>query len=237
MASRRLTQCLSGAIFVTFALISDNVVRTDVNFNSKPTTIKTFENDSVLLPCYSTGRRMLVQSFFLRLFIFSWRKFFHIFVLMMKNMLPRCNHEKLNFRGSKRASRVFEMRRQWSGHGRVKIVCKVFRKSGREGKRAFPGWSGGKSFNVCAARFSENKTLPRCLCKYFCLPLSSALFPSKTYFPRAGIICSPRHSRGNSLGKCFRRKLFELMHENLNWRAFSTSECSCKRSEWNTIKS
>lgn len=56
MSSRRLEKCLSGVIFVIFALISDNVVRTDVNFKSKPTTIKTFENDSVLLPCYATGR-------------------------------------------------------------------------------------------------------------------------------------------------------------------------------------
>lgn len=48
-------QCLSGVFFVILALISDNGVRTDVNFKSNPTTIKTFENDSVLLPCYSTG--------------------------------------------------------------------------------------------------------------------------------------------------------------------------------------
>lgn len=27
------------------------------------------------------------------------------------------------------------------------------------------------------------------------------------------------------------------MHENLNWRAFSTSECFCKRCERNIIKS
>jgi hypothetical protein len=57
MEHRRFRQCLSGVFFVIFALISDNGVRTDVNFKSKPTTVKTFENDSVLLPCYSTGRR------------------------------------------------------------------------------------------------------------------------------------------------------------------------------------
>lgn len=55
MADYLLKKCLSGVILVIFALISDNGVRTDVNFKSKPTTVKTFENDSVLLPCYSTG--------------------------------------------------------------------------------------------------------------------------------------------------------------------------------------
>lgn len=55
MEQCRLKLCLSGVFFVICALISDNGVRTDVNFKSKPTTIKTFENDSVLLPCYSTG--------------------------------------------------------------------------------------------------------------------------------------------------------------------------------------
>lgn len=57
MDNFRLNQCLSGVLLVIVALISDNGVRTDVNFKSKPTTIKTFENDSVLLPCYSTGRQ------------------------------------------------------------------------------------------------------------------------------------------------------------------------------------
>lgn len=46
---------LSGVIFVILTLISDNVVQTDVNFRSNPTTVKTYENDSVLLPCYSKG--------------------------------------------------------------------------------------------------------------------------------------------------------------------------------------
>ena len=55
MKNYPLKKYLPGVIFVILALISDNGVRTDVNFKSKPTTIKTFENDSVLLPCYSTG--------------------------------------------------------------------------------------------------------------------------------------------------------------------------------------
>lgn len=46
--------CKSGVLLVIFALISDNGVRTDVNFKSNPTTVKTFENDSAFLPCNST---------------------------------------------------------------------------------------------------------------------------------------------------------------------------------------
>lgn len=65
MADYDWKKCLSGVILVLCALISDNGVRTDVNFKSKPTTIKTFENDTVLLPCYSTGKRK--QK--------SWREF------------------------------------------------------------------------------------------------------------------------------------------------------------------
>lgn len=49
---------LPGVLLIIFALIfSDNAVKADVNFNSRPTTVKTFENDSLLLPCYSsTGK-------------------------------------------------------------------------------------------------------------------------------------------------------------------------------------
>jgi hypothetical protein len=65
MENCHLKQCLSGVIFIIFALISDNVVQTDVNFKSRPTTIKTFENDSVLLPCDSTGtRKICFHKFF-----------------------------------------------------------------------------------------------------------------------------------------------------------------------------
>lgn len=49
---------LSGVLLLTLTLISDNAVGADVNFKSRPTTVKTFENDSVLLPCYpSTGKK------------------------------------------------------------------------------------------------------------------------------------------------------------------------------------
>ncbi|CRK97760.1 CLUMA_CG011140, isoform A [Clunio marinus] len=61
MESCHLKQCLSGVLIVIAALISDNGVQPDVNFKSKPTTIKTFENDSVLLPCYSTERHTAVR--------------------------------------------------------------------------------------------------------------------------------------------------------------------------------
>lgn len=46
---------LSGVISIILTLISDNVVQTDANFKSHPTTVKTYENDSVLLPCYAKG--------------------------------------------------------------------------------------------------------------------------------------------------------------------------------------
>lgn len=46
---------LSGVILVILVLISDNVVQTDVNFKSNPTTVKTYVNDTVLLPCYAKG--------------------------------------------------------------------------------------------------------------------------------------------------------------------------------------
>lgn len=54
---------LSGVILVILALISDNVVQTDVNFKSNPTTVKSYENDSVLLPCYSKGSKNNVIKF------------------------------------------------------------------------------------------------------------------------------------------------------------------------------
>ena len=45
--------CILSALIIV--LISDNLVLGDANFVSVPTTVKTFENDSVLLPCYSKG--------------------------------------------------------------------------------------------------------------------------------------------------------------------------------------
>lgn len=58
--SFKTTQFLPGVLMIIFTLISDNVVRADVNFKSRPTTVKTFENDSLLLPCYpSTGKKIL----------------------------------------------------------------------------------------------------------------------------------------------------------------------------------
>lgn len=48
-----INKCICSAMLLI--LISDSLVLADVNFVSVPTTIKTFENDSVLLPCYSKG--------------------------------------------------------------------------------------------------------------------------------------------------------------------------------------
>lgn len=58
---------LPGVLMIIFALISDNAVRADVNFKSRPTTVKTFENDSLLLPCYSsTGKAKIWKQHSLR---------------------------------------------------------------------------------------------------------------------------------------------------------------------------
>lgn len=91
MENNRLKKCLSGVVVVIFALISDNGVRTDVNFKSKPTTIKTFENDSVLLPCYSTGtyiQRKSCKLFHLELIlgvfcVKNLRRFYVFFVSLV----------------------------------------------------------------------------------------------------------------------------------------------------------
>lgn len=39
-------------LFLTNALIQCNSSNVNNNFQSVPTTVKTFENDTVLLPCY-----------------------------------------------------------------------------------------------------------------------------------------------------------------------------------------
>lgn len=67
-----LKQFLSGVVLIIFALISDNVVRADVNFKSRPTTIKTFENDSVLLPCYSTGKEREKNKLKIKIFLVNF---------------------------------------------------------------------------------------------------------------------------------------------------------------------
>lgn len=46
-------KCLPGVLIIILMIISDNLA--DVNFKSKATTVKTFENETCLLPCYSKG--------------------------------------------------------------------------------------------------------------------------------------------------------------------------------------
>lgn len=84
MENCQLKKCLSGVILVIFALISDNGVRTDVNFKSNPTTVKTFENDSVLLPCYSTGRENNKKT----KRVFGKCSFF-AFLLILRSFVPK----------------------------------------------------------------------------------------------------------------------------------------------------
>jgi len=59
MKSYSLKKYLTGALPIILILISDNTVRADVNFKSHPTTAKVYESDSVLLPCYSTGKELV----------------------------------------------------------------------------------------------------------------------------------------------------------------------------------
>lgn len=59
MENYSLKQCLAGVLLIILVVISDYAVLADVNFQSRPTHVKTFENDSVLLPCYSTGMKIL----------------------------------------------------------------------------------------------------------------------------------------------------------------------------------
>lgn len=48
---------IPGVLLIIFGIINDNKVVADANFKSRPTTVKTFESDSVLLPCYvSVGK-------------------------------------------------------------------------------------------------------------------------------------------------------------------------------------
>ncbi len=50
---------ISGVFLITLVIINKSLVKADVNFKSRPTTVKTFENDSVLLPCYSAGKKIV----------------------------------------------------------------------------------------------------------------------------------------------------------------------------------
>ena len=58
MESYSLKKCLTGVLSLILILISVNTVEADVNFKSHPTTAKVYETDSVLLPCYSTGKKV-----------------------------------------------------------------------------------------------------------------------------------------------------------------------------------
>jgi hypothetical protein len=86
---------LLAGVLITLALIS-NKVEADANFKSRPTTVKTFENDSVLLPCYlATGKNKLLKEYEEKYFLKSAQKKF----MMKKNSSSMTkkefNHEKL----------------------------------------------------------------------------------------------------------------------------------------------
>mgnify|MGYP003513797518 CR=1 FL=1 len=97
-----LKQCLSGVLLIIFIVISDNGVRADVNFKSRPTTIKTFENDSVLLPCYSTGKKGSIaeKKFLARLhtsfFPFTFCDIFWLWKILLSHALS--HSQCLSFR-------------------------------------------------------------------------------------------------------------------------------------------
>lgn len=52
-------KCLPGVLIIILMTISDNLA--DVNFKSKATTVKTFENETCLLPCYSKDEHQVVR--------------------------------------------------------------------------------------------------------------------------------------------------------------------------------
>lgn len=87
---------LPGVLMIIFALISDNAVRADVNFKSRPTTVKTFENDSLLLPCYSsTGKAKIWKQHSLRVGNFLIIKKFIVHSFHFSKWIP------LLYRGEK----------------------------------------------------------------------------------------------------------------------------------------
>jgi hypothetical protein len=65
-----ISKCINFSTYLALiSVVNLNLVIADVRFRSIPTTVKTFENDSALLPCYPTipyrSIRWIFEDFFI----------------------------------------------------------------------------------------------------------------------------------------------------------------------------